>query len=200
MPNRPRNQQPPKPKSSQQQALDGLARLDAMEQLQRQAEAAAQARQAEEERQEKEHQAKEQAEREQVAARKAAERAEKEREKQEQRSARQQERVKKIENNKSVGWLKETLGGDLLSRDFLRKNLLLLLLVMVLLMLVISNRYRVEQLSREKKALKEEINYLRENSIQMQREYQQSIKISCIAEALDSVGVGMIAGPPFEIK
>ncbi len=74
------------------------------------------------------------------------------------------------------------------------------LLSVVYLMLLVSNRYRVESLSKEKIDRERNIEYLREQRIQMQRDYQESIKISRIAEMLDTVGVGLISGPPFELR
>lgn len=75
-----------------------------------------------------------------------------------------------------------------------------ILLSGVYLMLVVSNRYRVERLYKEKIQLERNIEFLREQRIQMQRDYQESIKISRIADMLDTVGVGLISGPPFELK
>lgn len=70
---------------------------------------------------------------------------------------------------------------------------------MLFCIILVSNRYKVEQLSKEKIQLERDIDYLREQRIQMQREYQESIKISRIAEKLDTIGVGLISGPPYEI-
>ena len=69
----------------------------------------------------------------------------------------------------------------------------------LLLLLIIGNRYRIENMSRDKAATEERINYLREQRIQMQKQYQQSVKISQIADDLKETGVGITAGPPYEL-
>lgn len=79
------------------------------------------------------------------------------------------------------------------------KQLPLVGLIVLFCIILVSNRYKVEQLSKEKIQLERDIDYLREQRIQMQREYQESIKISRIAEKLDTIGVGLISGPPYEI-
>lgn len=87
------------------------------------------------------------------------------------------------------------LGGQ-----WLRKQIPLILLCVLFFLLLVFNRYQVENLSKKKIALQESIDYLREQRIQMQKEYQESIKISRIAKELDSAGVGFISGPPYEIE
>ena len=67
------------------------------------------------------------------------------------------------------------------------------------LLLIIGNRYRIESMSRDKAATEERINYLREQRIQMQKQYQQSVKMSQIADDLKETGVGITAGPPYEL-
>lgn len=91
------------------------------------------------------------------------------------------------------------LGGDILADKFVLKQIPLLLLCLVYLLLIIGNRYRIESLSREKQQSEERINFLREQRIQMQKQYQQSVKMSQIAEDLKETGVGITAGPPYEI-
>lgn len=91
------------------------------------------------------------------------------------------------------------LGGDILAGEWVLKQVKLVLLCLVYLLLIVGNRYRVESLSREKTATEERINYLREHRIQMQKQYQQSVKISQIAEQLKDSGVGITSGPPYEI-
>lgn len=91
------------------------------------------------------------------------------------------------------------LGGDILADKFVLKQIPLLLLCLLYLLLIIGNRYRIESLSHEKQAAEERINFLREQRIQMQKQYQQSVKMSQIAEELKETGVGITAGPPYEI-
>lgn len=95
--------------------------------------------------------------------------------------------------------LGKVLGGDVLGDKLVLKQIPLVLLCLFYLLLIVGNRYRVEGLSREKAATEERINYLREHRIQMQRQYQQSVKISQIAEELKGRGVGITSGPPYEI-
>lgn len=95
--------------------------------------------------------------------------------------------------------LRKVLGGDLLADKLVLRQIPLLLLCMLYLLLIIGNRYRIESLSHEKQAAEERINFLREQRIQMQKQYQQSVKISQIAEDLKETGIGITAGPPYEI-
>lgn len=91
------------------------------------------------------------------------------------------------------------LKGDLLKDKKVVKQIPLILLVAFYLILLVANRYKVEQLNKEKIATEENINFLREHRIQMQKEYQECIKISRIANELDTLGVGLISGPPYEL-
>lgn len=83
---------------------------------------------------------------------------------------------------------------------WLRAQWGIILLIVFYCLLVVSNRYEVENLSKEKIEVQKRIEYLREQRIQMQKEYQESIKISRIASELDSSGVQLISGPPYEIE
>lgn len=93
----------------------------------------------------------------------------------------------------------KVLGGDVLSDNLVLQQIPLLILCLIFLLLIVGNRYRVESLSREKMAIVERINDLREHRIQMQQQYQKSVKISQIAEELSQTGVGITSGPPYEI-
>lgn len=96
-------------------------------------------------------------------------------------------------------WISRIVGGDLLqSRFFLKQKWMIVLLVIFGLVLV-YNRYQVETLMKAKIEAQGRIDFLRESRIVMQKRYQETIKISKIAEMLDSTGVGITAGPPFEI-
>ena len=68
------------------------------------------------------------------------------------------------------------------------------------LLLIVANRYKVESLSRDKIETEERINFLREERIQLQKQYQQGVKISQIADDLTERGVGITSGPPYEIE
>ena len=75
----------------------------------------------------------------------------------------------------------------------------LLLLILLFCLVMVGVRYRVESLTREKEGLEKRIGYMREQRVQMQKQYQESIRISRIDMELDSIGVGLVAGPPFEL-
>ena len=100
---------------------------------------------------------------------------------------------------KAARGLGRVLGGDMLADKLVLRQIPLVLLCLVYLLLIVGNRYRVESLSREKIATEERINDLREERIQMQKQYQKSVKISQIAEDLAETGVGITNGPPYEI-
>lgn len=106
---------------------------------------------------------------------------------------------KKGRADKAARGLGRLLGGDLLADKLVLRQIPLLLLCLLYLLMIIGNRYRIESMSREKLATEERINYLREQRIQMQKQYQQSVKMSQIAEDLKETGVGITAGPPYEL-
>lgn len=92
------------------------------------------------------------------------------------------------------------LGGDMLGSRFVLKQIPLLLMILGFCLLMVKVRYRVESLNKQKDRLQKEVSYLREQRVQMQKQYQESIRISRIDQELDTVGVGLVAGPPFELK
>ena len=106
----------------------------------------------------------------------------------------------KGKSDKVAKGVAKVLGGDILGDKLVLKQIPLLLLCLFLLLLLVANRYKVESLSREKIATLERINDLREHRIQMQKQYQKSVKISQIAEVLSESGVGITSGPPYEIE
>ena len=103
-------------------------------------------------------------------------------------------------SGKSGKGISKILGGDILGDKLVLNQIPLLLLCLFFLLLLVANRYKVESLSREKMASMERINDLREQRIQMQKQYQKSVKISQIAEDLRECGVGITSGPPYEIE
>lgn len=96
----------------------------------------------------------------------------------------------------NVMWV---LGGGILQDKSVLKQLPLGLMVLGFGILTVGNRYYVEDLSREKLATEERISYLREHKIEMQKYYQETIKISAIATELDTIGVGLKSGAPYGI-
>lgn len=108
-------------------------------------------------------------------------------------------RVSTTKGDRAARGIGKVLGGDVLADRMVLKQIPLVLLCLVYLLLIVGNRYRVESLSRDKAATEERINYLREHRIQMQKQYQQSVKISQMAEDLKGMGVGITSGPPYEL-
>lgn len=107
--------------------------------------------------------------------------------------------MKKKETQKSSLFTK-LLGGDMLKSRMVLNQIPLLMLILVCCLLMVTVRYRVETLNKEKSNLERQVSYLREQRMQMQKQYQESIRISRIDRDLDTIGVGLVAGPPFEIK
>lgn len=97
------------------------------------------------------------------------------------------------------GWFSKVLGGQALQSKWVMRQIPLLLLICFYALVLVYMRYQVEDLTRSKLEAQERINYLRETRIELQKHYQETIKISQIAELLDSTGVGLTAGPPYEI-
>lgn len=116
----------------------------------------------------------------------------------------EQQRAQSVEqptnsDGKRPNWLSRILGGDVLQSKTVVRQVPLIVLCCVYALVLVYNRYRVEDLMKEKLAAQERINFLRESRIELQKRYQETVKISQIAALLDSSGVGITAGPPFEI-
>ena len=101
---------------------------------------------------------------------------------------------------KKPKWLSRILGGEVLQSRAVLKQIPLILLLCFYAIMLVYNRYRVEDLTKAKAEAQERVNYLSEARIEMKKRYQETIKISQIAELLDSTGVGITAGPPYELK
>lgn len=109
----------------------------------------------------------------------------------------------KENNNKGKekrGKLAKFLGGDVLESQFVRKQIKLVAMIVVMCLALVALRYKVESLTKEKKSLQQKIEYMSEMRVQMRRQYQESIRISRIDRDLDTIGVGLVAGPPYELK
>ena len=91
-------------------------------------------------------------------------------------------------------------GGDILDNKLLSKNYGLLLLICFFSILLVGNRYWVEQLSRDKGDLEKEIQYLKQHNMDIQQKYQESVKITQISDQLDTLGIRLISGPPYEVQ
>lgn len=103
-------------------------------------------------------------------------------------------------SKKGKSWGRKLLGGELLtSRQALRQSPLILLIV-VCAILMVSNRYTVEKLRKEVISTRKRIDELSLEQIQMKSRYQQSIKISSIAQTLDTIGIHLITEPPFTLQ
>ena len=108
--------------------------------------------------------------------------------------------MKENNDNKKKSSLAKVLGGDMLESGVVLKQIPLLLLILAFCLLMVKIRYRVESLNKEKERMQKEVSYLREQRVQMQKQYQESIRISRLDQELDTIGVGLVAGPPFELK
>lgn len=105
-----------------------------------------------------------------------------------------------MKQKKKKNGLAKMLRGNVLDSRFLLRQTPLLLTILLFCLIMVKVRYRVESLNKQKEAMQKEVGYLREQRVQMQKQYQESIRISRIDRDLDTIGVGLVAGPPFEIK
>ena len=96
--------------------------------------------------------------------------------------------------------LARVMGGGVMQSKGMRRQIPLILLICLFGICLVYARYRVEDLCKRKQAKQEEINSLRQRSIDLQKRYQETVKISQIARMLDSTGIGITAGPPYELK
>ena len=96
--------------------------------------------------------------------------------------------------------INKVVGGDVLKSRVVLKQIPLLILIVLFCLLMVAVRYRVESLNKEKERLQREAGFLQEQRVQMQKQYQESIRMSRIDMVLDTIGVGLVAGPPFELK
>lgn len=102
--------------------------------------------------------------------------------------------------NRKRGGLTQLLGGDVLEKEVVLKQIPLLLLILAGCLGMVAVRYRVESLTKEKNTLQKQVSYMNEQRVQMQKQYQESIRISRIDRELDTLDVGLVAGPPYELK
>lgn len=105
-----------------------------------------------------------------------------------------------MKQKKKKNGLAKMLRGNVLDSRFLLRQTPLLLTVLLFCLIMVKVRYRVESLNKQKEAMQKEVGYLREQRVQMQKQYQESIRISRIDRDLDTIGVGLVAGPPYELK
>ncbi|MBQ6955026.1 MAG: hypothetical protein IJP80_00200 [Bacteroidales bacterium] len=104
-------------------------------------------------------------------------------------------------NNKNRrGRLARFLGGDVLESKFVLRQIPLVVIIVSMCLALVAIRYEVESLTKEKSELERKVSYMREVRVQMRRQYQESIRISRIDRDLDTIGVGLVAGPPYELK
>lgn len=74
------------------------------------------------------------------------------------------------------------------------------MLILLFCIAIVSNRYTMENLRKEIIQTRKEIDELSMQQIQLKSQYQQSIKISTIANSLDSAGVKLVTEPPLTLK
>ncbi|MCR4817127.1 MAG: hypothetical protein K5842_08130 [Bacteroidales bacterium] len=108
--------------------------------------------------------------------------------------------MEKQNKNRKKGGLAKVMGGDMLGSHIVLRQIPLLIIILCGCLVMVAVRYNVENLNKEKDRLQKKVSYLREQRVQMQKQYQESIRISRIDEVLDSIGVGLVAGPPYELK
>lgn len=96
-------------------------------------------------------------------------------------------------------WLSKLLSGEMLKSESIQKNWGLILLLLGFGVLMVANRYHVENLEKKKEHIEEQVKYLNERKVQIQKQLQEQVSISNIAQALDSVGIKVISGPPYEL-
>lgn len=89
--------------------------------------------------------------------------------------------------------------GDVFGKGGVWRQLPLLLLLLLYGIVLVSARYHVESLTKEKESLTREVEYLHEHHIMMRKGYQHSAKVSQVAERLEPLGIGLTAGPPYEL-
>lgn len=105
-----------------------------------------------------------------------------------------------MKQKKKKNGLAKMLRGNVLDSRFLLRQTPLLLTVLLFCLIMVKVRYRVESLNKQKEAMQKEVGYLREQRVQMQKQYQESIRISRIDRDLDTIGVGLVPGPPYELR
>lgn len=105
-----------------------------------------------------------------------------------------------MKQKKEKNGLAKMLRGNVLDSRFLLRQTPLLLTILLFCLIMVKVRYRVESLNKQKEAMQKEVGYLREQRVQMQKQYQESIRISRIDRDLDTIGVGLVPGPPYELR
>jgi len=108
--------------------------------------------------------------------------------------------AEKAQIGKTGRMVSRLLGGEMLADEVVVSQWKVVLLVLCCFLAVVANRYHVEGIYRERDEARQNVKYLREAKLQMQKRYQQGVRISRIAEELKESGVGIIAGPPYEIE
>lgn len=95
--------------------------------------------------------------------------------------------------------ISEVLGGDVFAHGGVWRQIPLMLLILFYGIILVTGRYYVESLSKEKERLMQRVEYLREHRIMMQKDYQHSAKVSQIANRMEERGIGLTSGPPYEL-
>ncbi|MBR1792752.1 MAG: hypothetical protein IJ764_03845 [Bacteroidales bacterium] len=110
------------------------------------------------------------------------------------------ESMQESTNSKTASWSRKLLGGEMLTTRKALKQFPLIVLIVVCAILMVNNRYAVERLRKEVIATHKRIDQLSLEQIQLKSQYQQSIKISSIAQSLDTIGIHLITEPPLTLK
>lgn len=101
---------------------------------------------------------------------------------------------------KKTSWMRQVFGGEMLMTRKALRQIPLVMLIIFFCILMVSNRYTMENLRKEIVQTRKEIDELSMQQIQLKSQYQQSIKISTIANSLDSAGVSLVTEPPLTLK
>ena len=101
---------------------------------------------------------------------------------------------------KKTSWMRMVFGGEMLLTHNALRQIPLAMLILLFCIAIVSNRYTMENLRKEIIQTRKEIDELSMQQIQLKSQYQQSIKISTIANSLDSAGVKLVTEPPLTLK
>ena len=98
--------------------------------------------------------------------------------------------------------LKNILGGDILTHDFMKRQANLLILIVILTILYIDNRYSSQQEIIEIDRLKKELTDIKYDALTISSELTEKSRQSKIEEYISNKGTHLetAATPPFLIK
>lgn len=112
------------------------------------------------------------------------------------------EKTEKAKRTKNRTSLKNIIGGDILARDFFRRQTKLLVLIMVLILFYIHNRYACQQQMIEIDKLKKELIDIKYDALTRSSELMEKSRQSRIEEyiATKESDLQTSTNPPYLIK